>query len=83
MKLYIKSSIDWADLTGSEQSAAERALQDIKYNGIRVEDAVEDACYYIGMGNAEPEYEDEDFYTDEPDYNKVLSYLKSKYGELE
>lgn len=73
MKKYIKSTT-WNDLSPSEQMAVEYARQ--KYEmGYDLDEAVYSGCNQVAWGNAEPEYEDEDFYMDEPDEQKVLQYL--------
>lgn len=94
MKIYVKSSTDWNELSDSEQIAVEFAYnlfqhaKEMKkaYPNRKSRDSLEDivriACQRVSEGNSEPEYEGEDFYTEEPDYNKVLSYFKSEYGEL-
>lgn len=73
MKKYIKSTT-WNDLSPSEQTAAEYARQQYEM-GYDLDEAVYSGCNQVAWGNAEPEYEDEDFYMDEPDEQKVLQYL--------
>lgn len=63
-------------LTGSEQYAVEIAKQ-LMLQGESLEDAVHEACNRVSYGNAEPEYESERFYQDEPDTDKVLKYLQN------
>jgi len=80
MYRYIRSDsegeiISWDSLSGSDQLAAERASEYMS-EGMSIEDAVRKGCMDISEGNSEPEYENEDFYLEEPDYNKVLKYMK-------
>ena len=79
MKRVIKASrnIRWEDLSGSEQSAVEIAHR-LLMEGYSIEDAAYKACDQISYGNAEPEYEDEDFYLDEPNERKVVDYLSGE-----
>ncbi len=71
----LNKDLNWADLNGTEQSAVEAALAAIK-NGSELEDAVHGAVFMYNDANAEPDYEDEDFYMEEADYTKVLEYIK-------
>lgn len=64
-------------LTGSEQYAVEIAARLID-EGYSIEDAAYKACDEVSYGNAEPEYEGEDFYEDEPDVSKVIEYLLAR-----
>lgn len=80
IKESLKESISWNSLNGAEQSAAEKAVQSIQYNGIEVEYAVQRACSEVAYGNVEPEYEDDDLYGEEANYDKVLDYVKSYLG---
>lgn len=64
-------------LNGTEASAVDRVLDTYK-NYDSLEDCVLDAINLYNNGNAEPEYSDEDFATEEADYNKVLKTVKNK-----
>ena len=66
-----------AKFNGSDDMAADRATMYYE-DGSELEDAVRDACSEINLGNAEPEYENEDFYEEECNYHRVLEYLKKK-----
>lgn len=79
MKRYIRSSIDWEDLTGPEQTAVDLAVTYFRYKGMTLEEAAERASIDILHGYAEPEYEDEDFYGSEPSSSKVYRYLMQEY----
>lgn len=77
----------WSNLSSADQTAIERAIDYAKYDlNIDIEDinTLEDiareGCRQANEGNAEPEFEDEDFYEDEANYNAVLEYLKYEYG---
>lgn len=80
MKIYIKSSTGWKDLSGSDQMAVEYASRYYESGDYNLEDAVYKACDDISYGNAEPEYSNESFYLEEPDYKNVLDYMKLKYN---
>ena len=71
----------WEDLNGTEQSAVEAALAEIK-NGSSVEDAVHGAVAMYNEANNDEEYSDEDFFKEEADYTKVLDYVK-EHGNME
>lgn len=79
MKKYIKSTIDWYDLSPSEQMAVEYASQAYEGGGYNLDDAVRKGCNQVSWGNVEPEYEDEDFYGAEPNEENVFNYLFDKY----
>lgn len=64
-------------LNGTEALAVDRVLDTYK-NYDSLEDCVLDAINLYNNGNAEPEYSDEDFATEEADYNKVLKTVKNK-----
>lgn len=64
-------------LNGTEALAVDRVLDNYK-NYDSLEDCVLDAINLYNNGNAEPEYSDEDFATEEADYNKVLKTVKNK-----
>lgn len=72
----IEASVDWNSLSGSEQSAAEYAIDKIQRCGWSIGEAVSEGCSMYSYGNAESEYEDEDFYEDEPRRNVVYSYVE-------
>ena len=72
----------WEDLNGTEQSAVEAALAEIK-NGSSIEDAVRNAVSMYNEANTEEEYSDEDFFMEEADYVKVLDYIKQSQGITE
>ena len=72
---YLGEALNWEDLNSTEQSAAETALVEMK-NGSTIEDAVHGAVTMYNEENADPEYEDKDFYMEEADYQKVLDYVK-------
>ena len=73
------SPISWNDLSSSDQTAVEFALPAIK-KGASIKSAAFEACCRVSEGNAEPEYEDEDFYMEEPDFKKVVMFLQQEYG---
>lgn len=86
-KVMAAKTIRWSRLSDSDQFAVEHAISylDSNYGGIEnvsnddyLLDAARYGCNIASEGNAEPEYENEDFYMDEPDFNKVFNYLKSK-----
>lgn len=86
-KVTAAKTIRWSQLSGSDQIAVEYAISylDSNYGGIEnvsdddyLLDAARYGCNIASEGNAEPEYENEDFYMDEPDFDKVFNYLKSK-----
>ena len=68
----------WDTMSSADQHATELAVQEHD-NGRDWEDAIEEGVYRANEGNAEPEYEDEDFYLEEADIDKVREYLKRKY----
>ena len=76
MNESLNESVEWDDLNGTEQSAAEAALANIK-NGSELEDAVHGAVAMYNDANSDEEYEDEEFYGEEADYTKVLDYVKN------
>lgn len=78
----LNEAISWDELNGTEQSAAEAALANIK-NGSKLEDAVHGAVTMYNDANSEEEYEDEEFYGEEADYTKVLDYVKQSQGLTE
>lgn len=76
----------WSKMSGSDQAAVEEAISNIECDNIKnitddiLSDYVRTACNDISWGNAEPEYEVEDFYCEEPNINRVLNYLRIKYN---
>lgn len=76
----------WNSLNSSEQRAAEIAIEELESNGISIkiiedddlEEYVSHSCNVISYGNAEPEFENEEWFEEEPDRYKVLEYLKLK-----
>ena len=76
----------WKLLSSSDQFAVERAQFYLECDGYKIENLndteLEDyeirGCQAIDEGNAEPEYENEDFYEDICNKEKVLDYLKIK-----
>ena len=72
----LTEALEWDDLNGTEQSAVEAALVEIN-NGSTIEDAARGAVVMYNEENADPEYEDEDFYMEEADLQKVLMFLKT------
>lgn len=77
----LNEALEWDDLNGTEQSAVEAALVEIN-NGSTIEDAARGAVTMYNEENADPEYEDEDFYMEEADLQKVLMYLKTHSTDL-
>jgi len=86
-KVMAAKTARWSKLSDSDQFAVEYAISylDSNYGGIEnisnddyLVDAARYGCNVVSEGNAEPEYENEDFYMDEPDFDKVFNYLKSK-----
>ena len=72
----LTESVDWDDLNSTEQSAVETALVEIN-NGSTIEDAVHGAVAMYNEENANPDYEDEDFYMEEANFAKVLEYVRT------
>lgn len=72
----LTEAIEWTDLNGTEQSAVEAALAEIN-NGSDIEDAVHGAVTRYNEENANPDYEDEDFYMEEANFVKVLEYVRT------
>lgn len=74
----------WSKMTGY-QAATESAISNIEKDNIKniTDDILSDyarmACNNVSWGNAEPEYEVEDFYCEEPNVKNVLNYLRIKY----
>ena len=77
----------WDKMSGSSQLAVEKAIHILEMENVKKEKLTKDtlydyvcrACNDISWGNAEPEYEDEDFYEEEPDKQVVFEYLKIEY----
>lgn len=78
----IEAATSWNSLNSTEQSAAEYAIYEIQHNNMSIEDAVSYSCNMYSGGNAEPEYEDEDFYEEEANYNKVFKYVESYINNI-
>jgi len=76
----------WMSMSDSDQFAAEYAMGFINSDGCIIENLSDDdlesyarrGCNQINEGNAEPEYEDEEWYGDEADFDTVFNYLKAK-----
>lgn len=80
----------WVSMSDADQYAAEYAIAylDSNYGGLEnvpdddyLLDAARYGCNIAAEGNAEPEYIEEDFYMDEPDFDKVYNYLKAKLDD--
>lgn len=69
---------DWHSLSGADQTAVEYAIS-IMELGQDPETAARQAVYQINEANASDEYENEDFYQEEADYNRVYDYI-TKYA---
>lgn len=69
---------------GSDDMASDYLFNCIEQNNYKLNtitddelrDCVHEACCHIMDGNAEPEYEDEDFYCEEPVEQRVFEYAK-------
>lgn len=74
MKRYIKcnSAGKWDEGLSSSDVTAVEFARSYMDQGYSMKEAVNRACEDVSWGNAEPEYEDEDFYMDEPDRKKVM-----------
>lgn len=77
----LTEAIEWNDLNGTEQSAVETALVEIN-NGSTIEDAVHGAVAMYNEENANPDYEDEDFYMEEANFAKVLEYVRTHNTDI-
>lgn len=77
----LTEALEWDDLNGTEQSAVEAALVEIN-NGSTIEDAARGAVAMYNEENADPEYEDEDFYMEEADLQKVLMFLRTHNKDI-
>lgn len=79
-----ESKIKLESLNGTEEMAADDALYEIRRNKIididKIKEIVSSACHKYNEGNAEPEYEDEEFYEEEADVNTVLNYVLKNLG---
>ena len=80
----------WVSMSDADQYAVEyaNAYLDSNFGGLEnvsdndyLLDAVRYGCNTIAEGNAEPEYAEEEFYMDEPDFDKVYNYLKAKLDD--
>lgn len=67
-------------LNGTEEMAIDYAIDSYKREPRDIEEIVHEAVNYYNNGNAELEYENEDFYEEEADYEKVLKIVKAKLG---
>lgn len=79
-KINSSTDSDWTNLSAADQTAVEYAADFIR-NGVSPTSAVYRACETVGGGNAEPEYEDEDFYQDEANVDAVMRYVLKHYGD--
>lgn len=77
----LNEALEWNDLNSTEQSAVESALVEIN-NGSTIEDAARGAVMMYNEENANPDYEDEDFYMEEADLQKVLMFLETHSTEI-
>lgn len=77
-KKGLKESSEDIKLNSTEVYAVEEAIRMIKDEDIPINEAVDDAIRIYNYGSAEPEYEDEDFYQEEADYDKVLAAVKQR-----
>ena len=76
----------WAELSGSDQFAVEKATFRLECDGRLIENLTDDelrdyayeGCRDANEGNAEPEYENEDFFEEEANEEKVFEYLQIK-----
>lgn len=75
----------WDSMTGSEQAAAEIALEFMRSNFGRTPRECNDSdlayfaqrgCMDVDNGNAEVEYTEEDFYCEEVNIDIVVDYLR-------
>lgn len=73
--------VSWNDLSEADQMAVEYASQYME-SGEEMEDACRRGCRVVSEGNAESEYEDEEFYMEEPDFNRVYDYMRSTYFKV-
>lgn len=76
----------WNSLNSSEQNAVEMTMEELEDKDISIK-TIEDyelgefvhySCKIISEGNAEPEFENEEWFEEEPNKYKVLEYLKLK-----
>lgn len=77
-KKDLTESLEDIKLNSTEVYAVEEALGLIKDENMSIDDAVYEAISTYNNGSAEPEYEDEDFYQEEADYDKVLAAVKQR-----
>lgn len=75
----MKAQTLYSDLNDTEKVAAEKALHDLRFQTNDIQQAVHDAVNYYNEGNIQPEYEDEPFFGEEADYDKVYSYVSRVY----
>lgn len=69
----------WDKLSGADQMAVEHAIS-YQERGHSWWDAVSHAISDVNWGNAEPEYEGEEFYGEEADRRAVEQYLANYFG---
>lgn len=75
----------YSKMNGSEQYAVNDAISNIQNDNADTKDTniiesyARKSCHMVDNGNAEPEYEDEDFYEEEVDPRAVINYLMTKY----
>ena len=77
----------WNKMSSSDQFSVDEVINTLEAENIKKENLTKDtlydyvlrACNTISWGNDEPEYEDEDFYEEEPDERVVFEYLRLKY----
>ena len=72
--------ISWDDLSDSDKTAVGFALAAMR-RGVSIKGAAFEACCRVSEYNTDPDYEDEDFYMEEPDFKKVVMFLRQEYGE--
>lgn len=75
----MKAQTLYSDLNDTEKVAAEKALHELRFQTNDIQQAVHDAVNYYNEGNIQPEYEDEPFFGEEADYDKVYSYVSRVY----
>lgn len=76
----------WLTMSGSDQFAVAKATFYLEADGYHIDTISDDdlkhyaykGCQAINEGNAEPEYEDEDFFEEEANEEKVFEYLQIK-----
>ena len=71
----ITSSVEWDDLSPSEQMAVEYAMDYIKFDNMDKFDAADRAVQQVAEANTFDEYAGEDFYFEVPNLVMVYEYL--------